>query len=219
MHIVLHICYALSSNDTLTPTCASVHTHTLFCALLVLHYDTGKSYIAYKTVTYLRWRGYQADLFNVGKYRREHATGKQDQSFFDSSNAAAKAQREELAVAVLHQLLDWLAAGGDVAVFDATNTTAERRARVLRVCKKRSPLLNVVFVESVCDDAKVLEENYKQKASHSPDYKVSEAVSRGAPTLHSMIVLGTKHSAANTRFACAICIVPRPCPCLKLYLT
>jgi hypothetical protein len=87
-------------------------------------------------------------------------------------------------VAVLHQLLDWLADGGDVAVFDATNTTAERRARVLRVCKKRSPLLNVVFVESVCDDAAVLEENYKQKATHSPDYKVRILILH---TLHSLL--------------------------------
>eukprot|EP01117_Protostelium_nocturnum_P016068 TRINITY_DN6296_c0_g1_i1.p1 TRINITY_DN6296_c0_g1~~TRINITY_DN6296_c0_g1_i1.p1 ORF type:complete len:543 (-),score=157.61 TRINITY_DN6296_c0_g1_i1:30-1658(-) len=131
----------------------------------------GKSYIAYKTVTYLRWRGFKADLFNVGKFRRQKATSPQDQQFFDSSNASAKAQREELAEAVLEQLLDWLEEGGDAAVFDATNTTNERRAKVMKICKRRSPLLNVVFVESVCDNPKVLEANYKEKATHSPDYK------------------------------------------------
>lgn len=30
----------------------------------------GKSYIAHKVVGFLRWRGLQCDVFNVGKYRR-----------------------------------------------------------------------------------------------------------------------------------------------------
>jgi len=132
----------------------------------------GKSYISYKIVTYLRWRGFKADLFNVGKSRREKSTAPQDQSFFDATNIDAKQQREELAMGVLSELLSWLSAGGDVAVFDATNTTNERRESVAKFCKKRSPLLNVVFVESICDDPDVLEANYIEKATHSPDYKL-----------------------------------------------
>ncbi|PRP87404.1 6-phosphofructo-2-kinase (predicted) [Planoprotostelium fungivorum] len=131
----------------------------------------GKSYISHKVVAYLRWRGFKADLFNVGKFRRQQATAPQDQSFFDATNSNAKAQREGLAVAVLEQLLQWLEDGGDVAVFDATNTTEERRKTVVKTCKKKNALVNVIFVESICDDPMVLEENYKEKATHSPDYK------------------------------------------------
>ena len=54
--------------------------------------------------------------------------------------------------------------GGDVAVFDATNTTRDRRIAVLKRCNERAPQLLVTFVESICDDKEVLESNLIVKA-------------------------------------------------------
>ena len=53
--------------------------------------------------------------------------------FFDRNNNDASAQREALAADVLAHLLAWLdsGAGSMCAIFDATNTTRERRRRVL----------------------------------------------------------------------------------------
>ena len=65
---------------------------------------------------------------------------------------------------------DW---GKDkVAIFDATNSTADRRRWVLEECTNRKGKLpiGVVFVESICDDAELLEENYRFKIKNSPDY-------------------------------------------------
>lgn len=120
----------------------------------------------------MRWRGYKADLFNVGKYRRQQLakTVPQSANFFAASNSTASQQREQLALAVLENLLDWLEREGDLAVFDATNTTRKRRQTVYEVCKQKNPQLNVVFIESVCNDIKVLESNYRAKAMNSPDY-------------------------------------------------
>jgi 6-phosphofructo-2-kinase len=58
-----------------------------------------------------------------------------------------------------------------VAVFDATNTTKARRDKVVRRCRAAAPELNVVFLESICTDERILEENLKTKARFSPDYR------------------------------------------------
>ena len=61
-----------------------------------------------------------------------------------------------------------------IAIFDATNSTNARRQWVLEQCT--SPLLRpvkptgVVFVESICDDNELLEENYRYKIKNSPDF-------------------------------------------------
>jgi hypothetical protein len=84
----------------------------------------GKSYISYKLLGYLRWRGLHANLFNVGRHRRnvaeQHDT-KQSSDFFSPENTNAKQQRDEIAMEVLECMLDWLGQGGDVSIFDATN--------------------------------------------------------------------------------------------------
>jgi hypothetical protein len=61
-----------------------------------------------------------------------------------------------------------------VAIFDATNSTNKRRNWVLDQCtspeKRPGKPTGVVFVESLCDDEELLEENYRYKISSSPDF-------------------------------------------------
>ncbi|TYZ57664.1 hypothetical protein PybrP1_012517, partial [[Pythium] brassicae (nom. inval.)] len=131
----------------------------------------GKSFISHKISNFLSWLGVRASIFNVGSLRRKVAQGKQSFDFFDARNAAAKQQREELAYSALDMALTWLDNGGEVAIFDATNTTRERRVEVLRRCRAHSPETQVIFLESICDDRQVLETNFMQKVANSPDYK------------------------------------------------
>jgi 6-phosphofructo-2-kinase len=61
-----------------------------------------------------------------------------------------------------------------VGIFDATNSTAARRQWILEQCtsnRKGKLPIGVVFVESICDDVELLEENYRFKVKSSPDYK------------------------------------------------
>lgn len=62
-----------------------------------------------------------------------------------------------------------------VAIFDATNSTAERRKWILEECtspyKRAGKPTGVVFVESICDDEALLNQNYNFKVSNSPDFK------------------------------------------------
>jgi hypothetical protein len=233
------------------PCPAPMQWHKKLVVVLVGLPARGKSYIAHKIVSFLRWRGLKADLFNVGKARRTEITDEpqvrnrfcelcvrlacirgfrhravlivlaclgsvlvsQDAKFFAADNKEAKAKRENLAFAVLDDLLNWLGTslvctsspasangvprtrfsrsrlvvpraeqGGDVAVFDATNTTRDRRIQVLQRCTARAQTLPVLFIESICDDERVLESNLRVKASNSPDYRHMklEDVSAGA---------------------------------------
>jgi hypothetical protein len=118
--------------------------------------------------------GLKTRVFNVGAYRRK-VQGSEDADFFDAGNKAAVARREELAWTVLTEVLDWLRGGeGDVGIFDATNTTDQRRRLILDRCKSGSdesscPTISVLFVESIYDDPVVLENNLQHKIISSPD--------------------------------------------------
>jgi len=60
-----------------------------------------------------------------------------------------------------------LANGGDVGIFDATNSVSSRRGRIVERFKG---IANVVFVEVICDDEQILEENLIIKVRNSPDF-------------------------------------------------
>ncbi len=85
--------------------------------------------------------------------------GAMDQSahFFDPNNIKAAQLREEVAMATLNDLLDYiLDHGGSVGIFDATNSTLERRKHIMEKIRERAgPELGVLFLESLCIDENV----------------------------------------------------------------
>lgn len=77
--------------------------------------------------------------------------------FFDPENQSAAQLREQLAMETLDELLDYiLEQGGSVGIFDATNSTLDRRKAVMSKVRQRAgPELNVLFLESLCLDDQV----------------------------------------------------------------
>lgn len=128
----------------------------------------GKTHMARRVERYLRWLGYKTRVFNVGNYRRERLGSHQPHEFFDPDNAEGRVARREVAMAALEDMLGWFAAGGEVGIYDATNTTRSRRS--LLADRMRAHGLSVVFVESVCEDESVIESNIRQTKLHMPDY-------------------------------------------------
>ena len=131
----------------------------------------GKSYIVTKLVRYLKWTGFQIKVFNVGSHRRKMGMQSAGANFFDASNSDGKKVREDLAMAVQDDMYSWLkttSLSGRVAVFDATNTTKERRAALMEKAKEENSFL--LFIESICDDKETLERNYTLKLENE-DYK------------------------------------------------
>ncbi|KAI8333669.1 6-phosphofructo-2-kinase-domain-containing protein [Chlamydoabsidia padenii] len=133
----------------------------------------GKSYIVKKLRRYLNWLQFETRVFNVGNTRRVQKTADVEQSanFFDPDNKDMKQMRDELAMNVLEQLIDWLKSGrkSSVAIHDATNSTVERR-KLLIDRLQQEPSIKILFMESVCTDQKVLERNFRLKLL-GPDYK------------------------------------------------
>lgn len=128
----------------------------------------GKSYTARKVCRYLLWLGYRARVFNVGSYRRTQIGAGQDHSFFDPTNPEGVAARRELAAAALADLLGWIAGGGEVGIYDATNHTRDRRAWVVEECGRAG--VRVVFLELQCEDPAIIEANILETKVTSPDY-------------------------------------------------
>ena len=78
------------------------------------------------------------------------------------------ALRTHCAVEDLQDVIGWLESGGEVAVFDATNSTMERRRMIHDYIVSKG--YKLFFVESVCDDPQIIEQNIKEVKVSSPDY-------------------------------------------------
>ncbi|XP_066436751.1 6-phosphofructo-2-kinase/fructose-2,6-bisphosphatase 1 isoform X3 [Eleutherodactylus coqui] len=130
----------------------------------------GKTYISKKLTRYLNWIGTPTKVFNVGQYRREAVQIYKNYEFFRSDNQEAMKIRKQCALNALRDVNIFLTREeGQVAVFDATNTTRERRAMILQFAKERG--FKVFFIESICDDPDIIAENITQVKLSSPDYK------------------------------------------------
>ncbi|KAG8196323.1 hypothetical protein JTE90_013808 [Oedothorax gibbosus] len=130
----------------------------------------GKTYIAKKLTRYLNWIGVVTKVFNVGEYRRKATEAYRNHNFFDPGNKEATAVRNKCAMDALDDMCRWLQNEGEVAVYDATNTTFERRKLIFNiVCEKFG--CKLFFVESLCDDASIIADNIKEVKVNSPDYK------------------------------------------------
>lgn len=128
----------------------------------------GKSYTAHKLARYLSWLGYATRTFNLGELRRATLGARQPASFFDPSNPEGSRARRRLAETALTELLAWMESEGKIAIFDAANSTRERRAWIRENCERRG--FRVLFVELVNEDPAVIEENIRTTKVSSPDY-------------------------------------------------
>uniref|UniRef100_A0A8C2BZV2 6-phosphofructo-2-kinase/fructose-2,6-biphosphatase 4a n=1 Tax=Cyprinus carpio TaxID=7962 RepID=A0A8C2BZV2_CYPCA len=97
----------------------------------------GKTYISKKLTRYLNWIDVPTKEFNVGQYRRECVKIYKSFEFFRPDNEEGLKIRKQCALAALNDVRQFLMdEGGQVAVFDATNTTRERRETILRFAEQ-----------------------------------------------------------------------------------
>jgi hypothetical protein len=157
----------------------------------------GKSFIARKLAHYLRWLGFRSKVFNLGNYRRKNLGCFQSQGFFHPDNPQGLKARQRMAELALQDVMSWYREqNGHIAVYDGTNSTAERREWLLERVKKERPGLHVktIFIEILCNDPEstcvlpppprpdhpmpacsprnaVIEANIRATKLSSPDYK------------------------------------------------
>jgi predicted kinase len=140
----------------------------------------GKTYIARKIAHYFRFfHGAPAEVYNVGNYRRQISGADQSADFFNSSNSTAMEARQEAAEQAMNALKKFMRDGneiGRVGIYDATNTTKSRRDWIMSELQGvvHSPS-HVVFVEIICNDDSVIDNNIRAVKTSMPDYKGKDA--------------------------------------------
>jgi 6-phosphofructo-2-kinase / fructose-2,6-biphosphatase 3 len=128
----------------------------------------GKTFVARKLQRYVSWLGYRTLSVNVGDYRRARAGAKQPAAYFAPDNAATRGEREGFAMAALDDLLDWFQEGGEVGIYDATNAERLRRNTIRQRCAAAA--VSVLFIETVCDDPRIIDANVRHTKLGLADY-------------------------------------------------
>ena len=93
-------------------------------------------------------------------------------SFYDPNNEEAVAQRTMACNAALDDMIEFMAQDGvRLAVYDATNSTRERRKHIIKVLQERGIGAKKMFLETICDDKELLMENIRTVKLSTPDYR------------------------------------------------
>ncbi|KAG8067281.1 hypothetical protein GUJ93_ZPchr0005g16155, partial [Zizania palustris] len=127
----------------------------------------GKTFTAVKLTRYLRWLGHETRHFNVGKYRRLKHGSNQSADFFRDDNPEGIEARNEVAALAMEDMIDWMHGGGQVGIFDATNSTRKRRYMLMKMAEGNC---KIIFLETICNDQNIIERNVRLKIQQSPDY-------------------------------------------------
>lgn len=136
---------------------------------------TGKTHTAKRICRYLNFfHDIPSQIFNVGDYRRELCGAHVPAQFFDYDNKEALAQRTAACDKALEDMMEFLGQEGvRVGIYDATNSTKERREHIVQVLKERNLAHTTkrMYIESIVTDDQILEQNIKTVKLSTPDYR------------------------------------------------
>ena len=113
----------------------------------------GKSYTSNHLSRFLNWYGLNTKVFNCGEYRRKILGGFQDAEFFNFNNKDNFEKKEEISKNCYSDLIKWLDDGGQVAIFDATNSNVDRRNYLCNNSGKYSD--KILFIELISENKNI----------------------------------------------------------------
>lgn len=132
----------------------------------------GKTHISVAIARYLRWLGVKTRIFHLGDYRRATAGPGQElpeDYFFVKASASSVLMRQKIVKKCREDIYRFLRdEGGQIAIYDAVNPIAAGRRSLAKEFSKHN--IETLFIESMCDDAKIIEENVRRVKISSPDY-------------------------------------------------
>tara|TARA_Y100000741_G_scaffold225392_1_gene172122 strand:+ start:2162 stop:3379 length:1218 start_codon:yes stop_codon:yes gene_type:complete len=136
----------------------------------------GKSYISQKLHRYFNWSGLSSKIFNAGDSRREKYPNITSE-FFSPNNIHI---RNNIAEKLFLELIEWIIIKENkIAIFDATNTTVDRRKNLIdNINLFKIDNLKICFIESICNIKEIIDTNIEMKAN-SKDY-----INKGIDTIN-----------------------------------
>ncbi|KAF3497576.1 hypothetical protein DY000_02058117 [Brassica cretica] len=102
------------------------------------------------------------------EYRRLKHGVNQCADFFRADNQEGVEARTEVAALAMEDMIAWMEDGGQVGVFDATNSTRVRRNMLMQMAEGKC---KIIFLETLCNDERIIERNIRLKIQQSPDYE------------------------------------------------
>lgn len=132
----------------------------------------GKTHISVALARYLRWLGVKTRIFHLGDYRRAIiGPGKDvpDDYFFVNASASSVLLRQKILKKCREDIYNFLNhENGQVAIYDAVNPLCNGRRSLAKEFAKHD--IQCLFIESSCDDKRIIEENVRSVKISSPDY-------------------------------------------------
>ncbi|KAJ9301445.1 hypothetical protein DTO271G3_1580 [Paecilomyces variotii] len=133
----------------------------------------GKTHISVALARYLRWLGVKTRIFHLGDYRRATIGPGQDvpdDYFFVNASASSVLLRQKIVKKCREDIYHFLNhENGQIAIYDAVNPIAAGRRSLAKEFAKHD--IETLFIESWCDDERIIEENVRRVKIGSPDYK------------------------------------------------
>jgi hypothetical protein len=133
----------------------------------------GKTHISVALARYLRWLGVKTRIFHLGDYRRAiigHGGDVPDDYFFVNASASAVLLRQKILKKCREDIYHFLNhENGQVAIYDAVNPLIAGRRSLYREFAKYD--IKTLFIESHCNDQRIIEENVRSVKISSPDYR------------------------------------------------
>ena len=132
----------------------------------------GKTHVSVALARYLRWLGVKTRIFHLGDYRRAivgHGRDVPDDYFFVNASASSVLLRQKILKKCREDIYHFLNhENGQVAIYDAVNPLSAGRKSLAKEFAKHD--IRCLFIESSCDDQKIIEENVRSVKISSPDY-------------------------------------------------
>ena len=132
----------------------------------------GKTHVSVALARYLRWLGVKTRIFHLGDYRRAtigHGTDVPDDYFFVNASASSVLLRQKILKKCREDIYHFLnQENGQIAIYDAVNPLSAGRRSLAKEFAKHN--IETLFIESSCDDEKIIEENVRSVKISSPDY-------------------------------------------------
>jgi 6-phosphofructo-2-kinase/fructose-2,6-biphosphatase 4 len=132
----------------------------------------GKTHVSVALARYLRWLGVKTRIFHLGDYRRAIVGPGQevpDDYFFVNASPSSVLLRNKILKQCRDDIYHFLnSENGQVAIYDAVNPTAAGRRLLEKEFAKHN--IQTLFIESVCTDERIIEENVRSVKISSPDY-------------------------------------------------
>lgn len=142
------------------------------CIVLVGLPARGKTHHAVALARYLRWLGVRTHAFHLGDYRRK-LCGKSfkmpDDYFQMNPCKETQTLRQNVLDACMTDLFGFLEEGGQVAIYDAVNPTAQGRRALKAKFEERK--IGVLFVECISTDDHLVARNVRDVKLSSPDFQ------------------------------------------------